>query len=165
MKQIVFQHHPGNVSSIVRGILNRLVIISFLFGSLASISFAQAENEVLSIKSPWIREAPPGIPTLAAYMEITNITESPISIIGVSSSIAKMTELHEVKLENEVMKMRKMADITLNSGQTLELKAGGSHVMLMGVQESFKQGAEIEIIFELKDLPAVKVMVPVKKDS
>ena len=141
----------------------RLFLI--VFSCLTYFNSVQAESEVLSIKSPWIREAPPGVPTLAAYMNITNVTESPISIIGASSGVAKMTELHEVKMENDLMQMRKMSEVTIDPGETLELKAGGSHVMLMGVQESFREGDQIEIQFKLSELPPVKVMVPVKKDS
>ncbi len=141
------------------------VAMILMLSSLASTSFVQAEDEVLLIESSWIREAPPGVPTLAAYMNITNITESPISIIGVSSNIAKETELHEVKIVTDIMQMRRMSDVVLGPGQTLELKASGSHVMLMGVQETFSQGDEIEIEFELNDLPSVTIVVPVKKGS
>jgi len=135
-----------------------------MLASLASVSPVEAENQVLSFASPWIREAPPGVPTLAAYMDITNDSGLPVVIVDVSSQIAKRTELHAVKMANDVMQMRKMDEVTLQPGETLKLKSGGSHVMLMGVEKSFKEGDKIEIEFELKDQTIVKVVVPVKKD-
>ncbi len=148
----------------IRNLLNRLSPLLIVFCSVASVNVVEAESELLSFDRTWIREAPPGVPTLAAYMDITNNTESPITITAVSSKASKRAELHEVKMDNDVMQMRKMDEVIIQPGQTFQLKAGGSHVMLMGVESSYKEGDEIEIEFELKDHPAVKVMVPVKKE-
>ena len=149
---------------LVRNLLRCFAILFFGFCSLALVNLAEADSGVLSIEHPWIREAPPGVPTLAAYMKITNNADSTLTITGVSSNVSTRAELHEVKMENDVMQMRKMTEVIINPGQSLELKPSGSHLMLMGVQRPLKHGDEVEIEFELKDHPPFKTMVSVKQE-
>lgn len=149
---------------LVRNLLMQLAVLFLGFCSLVLVNIVQAEDEMLSIERSWIREAPPGVPTLAAYMTITNNFESSLTIIGVSSNVSTLAEIHEVKMDNEVMQMRRMTEIIINPGQRLELKPSSTHVMLMGVQQSLKHGDEVEIKFELKGYPAFKTTVPVKQD-
>ena len=149
---------------LARNFLNYSAILFFSFCTFAFMNIVQAENEPLTIERPWIREAPPGVPTFAAYMTIVNNTESPLTITSVSSNISTLAEIHEVKMDNEVMKMRKMTEVIIESGQSLELKPSSSHLMLMGVQQPLKHGDEVEIEFELKDHSLFKTIVPVKKE-
>ena len=141
------------------------MVFVLVVGPLVFVTSAKADKQVLLIENPWLREAPPGAMSLAAYMNITNITDSVVSIQGVSSEIAKMTELHEMKMENDMMQMRELPEIVLQPGQTIELKPKGHHVMFMGVEQSFKEGDEVEIEFKLSNHPPVNVILPVKKAS
>ncbi len=97
-------------------------------------------------------------------MTITNSGESEIRITGVSSTASRSTELHEVKMEENLMTMRELPELVILPGQTVELKQGSMHLMLIGVNQSLQEGDEVEIQFELQDLPAISITVPVRKE-
>ena len=138
------------------------VNLSILALVFACASFSQ--QQILDIENSWIREMPPGAPTLAAYMTITNSAQSPVKITGISSTVSKLTELHEVKMENDLMRMQKLSELIIQPGESIELKQGSMHVMLVELTKSLQEGDEVEIKFELEDLPAVTTIVPVRKD-
>ena len=128
------------------------------------IQIAHAETEVLEFDQQWIREMPPGMPTMAAYMHITNTGSAPVTIKSASSNVSNSVELHEVRIDDELMQMRELTELVIDTGQSIELKPGGIHLMLVGVEQSLKQGDQVEINFELSDSQNVKIILPVKKE-
>lgn len=146
-------------------ILRLLPKLKLLFLGLIFSSTLSAQQALLVFDNSWIRQMPPGSPTLAAYMAITNPGETEIKIKGVSSAVSKLAEIHEVSMENDLMKMRPLAELVIQPGQTVEFKQGSMHLMLLGVAKSLQEGDEVDVKFELQDLPPVVISVPVRKDS
>ena len=58
-----------------------------------------------------------------------------MQLVGVSTPVAGAAEVHEMKMEGDVMRMRAVAKLDLPAGQTVELKPGGYHVMLMDLKQ------------------------------
>lgn len=136
---------------------------AIILSAALSLSLS-AQQDFLEFGNAWIRQMPPGSPTLAAYMSITNPGESAVKITGVWSSVSKSAELHSVNMDNEVMKMQHMTELLIAPGQTVELKQGSMHLMLMNVLKTLHEGDEVEIKFDLDGLPAASLTVPVKKE-
>lgn len=145
-------------------ILRLLPKFCFLLPGVVFSLTLSAQQQLLEFGDSWIRQMPPGSPTLAAYMKITNPGEIEIKIKGVSSTVSKLTELHEVSMENDLMQMRHLSELIIQPGQSVELKPGSMHLMLINVSQPLHEGDEVEIEFELDNLPAVRIKVPVKKD-
>ena len=135
-----------------------------LFVALFITAIIQAESKMLAIDHGWIREMPPGVPTAAAYMLITNQSGEDIILIGASSSVSDKAEIHEIRMQDQVMQMRKKDEIVIKKGESVEFAPGKIHLMLVGVKQQLKQGDNIEIELELKDQPPVKINIPVKKE-
>jgi copper(I)-binding protein len=56
-------------------------------------------------------------------------------LVGASSPVAGVAEVHEMKMDGDVMKMRAVeGGLELPAGKTVELKPGGYHVMLMDLK-------------------------------
>ena len=142
--------------------LSKLKLVFLLIFFSLNLS---AQQDVLNFSDTWVRQMPPGAPTLAAYMTITNASETEIKIMGVSSSVSKRAELHEVSMENDLMKMQQLTDLVILPGQSIEFKQGAMHIMLVGVTESLREGDDVEIEFELENQTPVRIIVPVKKDA
>jgi copper(I)-binding protein len=92
------------------------------------------------IGHPWARAA--GANTNgAAYMTLRNAGPQADRLVSASTPIARTVELHTHIRDGEVMRMRPVADITIPAGQTVRLRPGGLHVMLIGLTEPLRQGA------------------------
>jgi copper(I)-binding protein len=83
-------------------------------------------------------------------------------LIGVQSSIAKAVELHEMSLENNVMKMRPVAGIALPAGQAVELKPGGYHIMLLGLAQQVKEGDTVPLTLVVETADKKRESIPVQ---
>ena len=120
---------------------------AFLFATfLAALlaSPAQAEDFTvggLKISAPWARATPKGASVGGGYMTITNTGSTPDRLIGGSTDISSRFEVHEMKIENGVMKMRPVAGgIEIKPGQTVTLDPSGYHVMFVGLKHQLMQG-------------------------
>src|SRR3990172_8457776 len=90
----------------------------------------------LHIAHPWARATPKGASVAGGYMKITNKGAAPDRLVGGSAGFAGRFELHEMTMEQGVMKMRPLAaGLEIKPGQTVELKPGSYHVMFMGLKE------------------------------
>lgn len=82
----------------------------------------------------------------AAYMFIENPTDTTVTLVAGSTVYAEMVEIHEIIMENDVMKMRELENgLEIPAGGTAELKQGGYHVMLMGLKYPFVAGEAVSL--------------------
>ena len=95
----------------------------------------------LKISSPWARATPKGASVGGGYMTITNTGTAADHLVGGSTDIARGFEVHEMKMEGGVMKMRPVAGgIEIKPGQSVTLDPSGYHVMFVGLKDQLKQG-------------------------
>ncbi|MFZ4530114.1 MAG: copper chaperone PCu(A)C [Undibacterium curvum] len=130
---------------------------------LASASLmAQAE---VSVKDAWVRATVPQQKATGAFMTLTSNQD--VRLVAAESSISGVTEVHEMKMEKDVMKMRAVDALELNQGKALELKPGGYHIMLMELKSQAKVGETVtlKLTFEGKDKKreVLEVKAPVKQ--
>jgi periplasmic copper chaperone A len=117
----------------------------------------------LVITAPWIRATPRGAPVAGGYLTITNNGSQPDRLVGGSLTAAGRFEVHEMKMDNGVMRMRPVADgLEIKPGQTVELKPGGMHVMFMGLKEQLKAGDTVKGTLEFAQAGKVEVSYPVR---
>jgi copper(I)-binding protein len=113
---------------------------------------AQAEDVTiggLKISAPWARATPKGASVGGGYMKITNTGTAPDRLVGGSADICRRFEVHEMKMEGGVMKMRPLADgIEIKPGQTVTLDPSGYHVMLVGLNKQLMQGDHFKATLE-----------------
>lgn len=105
----------------------------------------------LEIGNPWTRATPPTAPAGGGYMTITNKGTAPDRLISVKSPAAGMTQVHEMKMEGNVMRMRELeGGLAIPPGATVTLAPGGFHLMLMGLKTPLKQGEKVPVtlVFE-----------------
>ncbi len=134
-------------------------LISLLAVFLASCGAPSGE---LQTRGAWARAALKG-ENSAAYMVLRNGTGAPLELIGASSEVASATELHLSKMVNDVMQMIPQESVPLPTGQDVEFKPGGLHVMLVGLTRDLKVGEEIKLTLKFNRHPDVVVAVPVKE--
>ena len=92
-------------------------------------------------------------PSDGLTLQIKIETRQATRLIEARSSVAGVVEIHEMKMENNVMKMRQVDGLDVPAGKAVELKPGGYHVMLMDLKEQMKEGASVPVtlVFEGAD--------------
>ena len=124
-----------------------------LFASVvlsAAAMLAQAQPAApVAVEGAWARAALQGQPTSAGYMTLT--AREPLTLLGASSPAAGVVELHEMKLDGDVMRMRALNELALPVGKSVELKPGGLHFMLMELKAQFKPGLTVPLTLRLRD--------------
>ncbi len=110
---------------------------------------AQAQSVV--VKDAWIRGTVQGQTATGAFMEITG--KSSARLIGVTTPVTKTAEVHNMTMENGMMKMFPVTGIDVPAGKTVRLASGGYHVMLTNLQQPLKAGDKVplQLTFELAD--------------
>lgn len=113
-----------------------------------SITTAAAEDITagsLVISQPWSRATAHGAKVGAGYMTITNKGTVPDRLVGGSLPQAGRFEIHEMKMEDGVMKMRPVpGGLEIKPGETVKLAPGGYHLMFMKLKEPLKQGETLK---------------------
>jgi periplasmic copper chaperone A len=122
---------------------------------------AQAEDVTvggLKIIAPWARATPKGASVGGGYMKISNTGSAVDRLIGGASDIASRFEIHEMSMDNGVMKMRPLANgIEIKPGQTVEFGPSGYHVMLVGLNRQLMQGDHFKATLEFAKAGKVEV--------
>ena len=112
----------------------------------------------LKISAAWARATPKGAPVGGGYLTITNTGTAPDRLIGGMSDTATRFEIHDMSMDNGVMKMRPVPNgIEIKPGQTVELKPGGYHVMFVGLKKPFAQGEHIKATLKFEKAGDVAV--------
>ncbi|GMB81186.1 copper chaperone PCu(A)C [Shinella zoogloeoides] len=96
----------------------------------------------LLVDHPASRATLPGQPVGGGFMTITNKGTQADRLVSITApDVSDDVQLHEMAMENDVMKMRHLPDgIEIPAGATVALKAGGLHVMFMKIKHPFKEG-------------------------
>jgi hypothetical protein len=117
----------------------------------------------LSISHPTIRATVPGAKVAAGYLMITNNGETADRIIGGQAEFAGKLELHEMKMVDQVMKMRPLTNgVDLQPGTTVMLKPGGNHIMFMKLDGALKEGEMRPVMLEFEKAGLVTLSFQVK---
>lgn len=105
----------------------------------------------LKVDHPWARATPNGAKVGGGFFKITNNGSTADRLIGGSIEVAKALEVHEMKMEGDVMKMRRLdKGLEIAPGQTVELKPGSYHVMFVELSAPLTEGTKVKgtLVFE-----------------
>ena len=105
----------------------------------------------LVIGYPWSRATPGGAKIAGGYLTITNTGTEPDRLVGGSIPQAGKFEIHEMKMDGDVMKMRPLPNgLEIKPGETVRLEPSGYHVMFVDLTQPLKQGGTVkgQLIFE-----------------
>jgi hypothetical protein len=141
--------------------MKRFVFLAAALLAVCLTSPAQAEDIMagpLKISAPWARATPRGAAVGGGYMTITNTGTAPDRLIGGSTDVAGKFEIHEMKMDNGVMKMRPVTGgLEIKPGETVKLDPGGYHIMLMGMKQQLKEGEHFKATLDFEKAGKVDI--------
>jgi len=116
----------------------------------------------IHISQPWARATPKGAADGAAYMTVTNKGTAPDRLSCVSSDAAKQCQIHSMTMEGGVMRMRPVeGGLEIRPGETVTLKPGGYHVMLVDLNQPLEQGKTVTAKLKFDTAGTVDVAYPI----
>lgn len=124
--------------------MKNLVIAAMM--ALTSAAWAQT---TVKVEDAWVRGTVAQQQATGAFMRLTASQNA--RLVEASSPVAGVTEVHEMAMENDVMRMRQIPGLDLAAGQTVELKPGGFHVMLMDLKQTLRAGQNVPITLVFED--------------
>jgi copper(I)-binding protein len=145
-------------------------IRAIIFATLASVALAAPalahgfKIGDLEIGHPWSRATPNAAKIGGGYLTVKNTGKDADRLVSATVSNADHVEIHEMTMDNGVMKMRPLEKgIEIKPGETVTFAPGGYHLMFMDLKEPLKEGALVkgQLTFE----KAGKVDVEFKVES
>ena len=140
--------------------MKHFVPLFVLIAVLFTISACAGPTEIL-IDEPWARPGFQG-DNSAVYLMIGNSNDQGDGLIGASSDVANLTEIHLSKMDAEgTMTMERQDLIGIPAGETVSLEPGGLHVMLMNLVNDLNVGDKFELTLEFQRAGDITVEVEV----
>ena len=121
------------------------LLASAILISVASACSTATETGAGQIEVSDARVPVPAGPNGAAYMTLTNPSDTADRLISASSDVAEAVELHESTLQDGSMAMQQVNGIDVPAGGQATLEPGGYHVMLIGVAEGLAEGDTVAL--------------------
>ena len=139
--------------------MSRLILAGAVAAILMSPALAKDYAAgSLKIEQPWARATPKGAPVGGGYLTITNTGTAPDRLLGGSVSVSSGFEIHEMAMDNGVMKMRMLSQgLEIKPGETVTMKPGGYHLMFTGLKGQLKQGGSFPGTLQFEKAGKVEV--------
>jgi copper(I)-binding protein len=123
--------------------------IKHLIALVAFTTAGALQAQAVDVQEAWARATVQGQKASGAFMKLT--AKEGTRLVGVVSPVAGVAEVHEMKMEGDVMKMRAVTGLDLPAGQTVELTPGGYHVMLMDLKAALRANQSIPVTLLFKN--------------
>ncbi|MEY2593770.1 MAG: hypothetical protein RI972_1459 [Pseudomonadota bacterium] len=128
-----------------------------LVAGLAASAPAQAQ---VTVQDAWVRATVPQQKATGLFASVTSAKGG--RVVAASSPVAEVVEIHEMAMDNQVMRMRAIPALELPAGKAVELKPGGFHVMLMGLKQQVKEGDTVPVTLVVEGADGKRENVEVK---
>lgn len=112
----------------------------------------------LSLSGAFTRATLPNAPVGGGFLTIVNEGGEADRLVSAASPVAKMVQLHEMKMEGDVMKMAELENgIEIPAGETVTLAPGGLHIMFMGLKQAFEEGSTIPVTLTFEKAGTIEI--------
>ncbi|NEW87175.1 copper chaperone PCu(A)C [Rhodopseudomonas sp. WA056] len=131
--------------------------------STAAVQAAEVKAGDLVISKSWSRATPGGAKVAGGFLTIENKGSSADRLVAGSADIAGKVEIHEMSMDNGVMKMRPLDNgLAIEPGKTVTLMPGSYHIMLMDLKGPLKQGDKVPVTLEFEKAGKVQLTLDVE---
>ena len=134
------------------------IVASWLVAVSSAAALTAAAQVVVA--DAWVRGVVIGQNTTGAFMQLKSPADT--VLVGVASPVARIVEIHAMKIDAGVMKMNAVARLSLPAGKAVELAPGGYHVMLMDLTRPIQQGDIVPLTLTFEDKGGTRQTVEVK---
>ena len=145
----------------------RSMLLSALAGASVAVALSALAHDykvgALEIAHPWTRATAPTAKAGGGFLVITNKGTTPDRLVAAESDAAQKVEIHEMKMDGSVMRMRELEKgLEIPPGGSVMLKPGGYHIMFMELKAPFAKGAKVPVTLVFEKAGKVDVQFAVQ---
>jgi periplasmic copper chaperone A len=128
--------------------------------SIAALACALPALADVTVRDAWVRGTVAGQKVTGAFMQLSSTSDA--ALVDASTPSAKFVEIHEMKKEGDVMKMKAIDKLALPAGKSVALAPGGYHMMLFDLKAPLNAGDVVPLTLTFEDSKGKKSTVEVK---
>ena len=121
---------------------------------------AAAQTAAVKVDGAWARATVQGQKASGAFMSLT--AKDATQLVGVSTPVAGVAEVHEMKMDGDIMRMRAAPALDLPAGKKVDLKSGGYHIMLMDLKTPLAKDSSVPMTLLFRDTKGVESKLELK---
>jgi copper(I)-binding protein len=141
------------------------IAAALLSAALTTPAMAHPDAAHVAAEGAWARASVAGQQATGAFVRLT--AKEPLRLVGVRTPAAAVGEIHEMKMEGDVMRMRALDGLDLPAGQTVELKPGGLHLMFQQLKAPLQEGTQVPVTLVFQNAQGAEsrlhLQVPVQR--
>ncbi len=118
----------------------------------------------ITVMDPWARPSPVKAGNGAAYMQLMNKGGSDDVLLSAETDVAEVVELHETRMEGDVMKMSPLPNIPIPAGGSVSLKPGGMHIMLINLKQELTPGEKVRLTLNFEQSDPITLDVEIRTE-
>ena len=127
---------------------------------LAACGDSSPEAGGIELGDAWARAS--ATQTSAAYLTIENNGAEADTLLEARSPVAGTVEIHDMTMEDMVMRMRRLDNLPVAAGERVELAPGGKHIMLIGLAGPLEEGASVLLTLVFEKAGEIETEAPVR---
>jgi copper(I)-binding protein len=128
---------------------------------LLALLGARAAEAQITVQEAWARATPPGAKIAAGYLSVRNAGAAD-KLVSASSPAAERVETHVTIRDGDISRMREVKGYEVPARGTLELKPGGSHLMLVNIKAPLKEGTSVPLTLRFEKAGEIKTRLQVR---
>lgn len=129
--------------------MKKAILLVVVLGAFILSACGAAAEEGMQIRDAWMRPAASG-GNGAVYFALQNNTSTADELLGASSDVAEVLEIHESAMEGDVMSMNMLPSLPLAAGEEVTFEPGGLHIMLIGLKQDLQPDDQLELVLHFR---------------
>jgi copper(I)-binding protein len=126
-------------------------------------SGATSSDPQIKVMEPWARPSPIVSGNGAVYMQLMNEGGSDDILLSAETDVAEVVELHETKMDGDVMKMSQVPNVKVPAGDSAMLEPGGLHLMLIKLKQELVPGEKITLTLNFEKSGSMTTEVEIRE--
>lgn len=143
--------------------MKKILLIAF---TILITACTQEEQNSLNVHDAWVRAAPPNATAMAGYLTINNPSQLDYTLISANSPQFNKVEFHRTVITDGVARMRRQDELNIPAGNSLTLKPGDFHLMLLTPKAPLHIDDQVSVTLSIKNsdgIEEIMITMPVKK--
>lgn len=112
------------------------------------------------VEGAWVRATVPGQQATGAFMTITASSDS--KLLSAQSPVAKIVQVHQSTIKNDVMRMQPVEFVALPAGKAVILDPHSYHIMLIDLMKQVKEGDQVLVNLTVENAKGEKESIKVE---
>ena len=142
--------------------LRLLLLLSAALALWPAFAAKEYRADTLLIMDPVAHATPPGARTGAVYFTVDNAGKESDRLLRASTPVAGGVALHQMAIEDGIMKMRAIPSVEIRPGGRLELKPDGYHLMLVELKQPLRAGETFPLMLTFERAGTIRTMVTIE---